>query len=120
MADDIAAQIADALNEYGDMANDVLADVIDEVAKDTVKTLRRTSPKRTGKYARSWKQKEIKDSPLRIERVVFASGKKYAITHLLEKGHAKKNGGRVAAIPHIADAEQAATEMIIEKLRDRL
>ena len=39
------------------------------------------------------------------------------LVHLLEKGHAKMGGGRVAAIPHMARARDVAEAELAEQLR---
>lgn len=44
--------------------------------------------------------------------------KRYYITHLLEKGHRKANGGYVAARPHIAKVEAEAIDTLVEGIKN--
>lgn len=103
------------LRQYSDELNEeIKADTL-KVAKETVKQLKETSPKKTGAYAKSWSQKESVKGTHVSKRVVYNKDH-YQLTHLLEKGHAKKNGGRVQAYPHIRPAEEKAIKNLEEEI----
>ena len=46
--------------------------------------------------------------------------KKYQLVHLLEKGHAKRGGGRTKAQLHIAPAEQNAVKQLESNIKRAL
>lgn len=98
----ISNEIAKALSEYTSDVEKGLEKAKIKVAKDTVKTLKNTSPKKTGSYAKGWAVKQVGTA-----RVIH-NKTDYQLTHLLENGHAKKGGGRVAAKVHIKPAEEKA------------
>ena len=102
---DIASQISNALAEYSEEVNQKLEDAKSLVADETVAYLKADSPVgRRGKYAKGWRKKKDGTS------YVVHNATDYRLTHLLEKGHAKRNGGRTKAEPHISDAERLAIE----------
>ena len=116
MGIDLAAEIEKAMKEQIDLANDVVNNAVDKVTKETVNDLKSSSPRKSGKYAGGWGKKEGQTATRSKSSVVW-NEKHYRLTHLLEFGHAKVNGGRVAAKPHIAAAEQKAIKNFEDELR---
>lgn len=109
--DGLAAEINRCLEEYTDEVVDALEETKENLAKEAVKTLKQTSPKREGEYSKSWgKTKKGK-------KVIVHNKKHYQRTHLLEKGHAKRGGGRVAAIPHIAPVEKEIHDKAVSEFK---
>lgn len=121
---DIVEEITGLMQEY---ANDVAEDMkIDakEVAKEAVKELKATSPvgkgSRKGHYNKGWTYSVEKDSAYKIGITVHNS-KKPGLAHLLEKGHARRGGGRnVPGKEHISPVEQKVIENYEKRLKERL
>jgi len=101
------------LTEYADLATEDLKAAVQDAGNAVKKQISATAPRDTGAYAKSWAVKKTKETADSLT-VVVHSRNRYQLAHLLEFGHAKRNGGRVAARPHIAPAEQAG----IKKLED--
>ena len=112
---ELADEVANIFADYGDEVIQAVNGAAEEVAKACAEDLKRTSPKRSGGYRKSWKYKRMSGSGKKPQVWVVYNEKHYRLTHLLEKGHAKNGGGRVRAIPHIAPAEDRAREMFERK-----
>ena len=115
--DELAEVINEGLKEYADLATEDVKAAVRKSAKAVKDQINGSAPVRTGRYAKSWKVKTTAESANGLEQTVY-SPNRYMLSHLLEKGHAKRGGGRVRAIPHIAPAEEMGIEMfegLIEK-----
>lgn len=114
-SNEIAKQVSELLLKYGDKINDEMDKILPKIVDKGVQELKQTSPrsKSGGKhYADQWTKKEWSGS--RNYRGYTIHNKKYQLTHLLENGHAKRNGGRVEGRPHIAPVEKEMIEDLIE------
>lgn len=121
---DLSAAVMAGLKEYSATVAAEIKEAAKETASDCAKELRQTSPVRKsnktrkdskgeaikkGRYTKGWKVKKAFENGVMARYTVY-NATNYQLTHLLEKGHAKRGGGRVAAIPHIEPAEQKAIE----------
>lgn len=104
--DRMASAIMEGLQEYGNLATDDMKKAVKKAGKSVKDEISQTAPKETGKYAKSWAVKTVKETSNSLD-VVVHSKNRYQIAHLLEHGHAKRGGGRVAGRSHIAPAEEA-------------
>lgn len=117
--DGMADAIINELSSWSREVVDALKEECTNVADDAAKQLRDISPKRRGAYARDWASKVTYQDWQDI-RVTVYNKRHYQLTHLLENGHAKVNGGRVSGIPHISIAEDAAAKELEEKVKVRI
>ncbi len=109
--DQLASTVMKELTDYAELANDDMKAAVKEAGNTVKKQIQATAPKATGKYAKSWSVKNTKESSHSLEVTVY-SRNRYQLAHLLEFGHAKRGGGRVAGRSHIVPAEEAGIEQL--------
>lgn len=112
LANELAEAVMSELETYSEEALDTLAESFKKIAAEGAKRLRQSSPKRTGGYAKNWTKKVTRSDHGVVANVY--NRKFYNLTHLLEFGHAKTTGGRVAGVPHIEPVQEWAAEEAVE------
>ena len=110
-AAELSIEITKLLKEYSTQTTDTVKKIVRRVGRETAKELRQDSPRDTGEYAAGWRSRVRAEASDKIDVEVYNSSKPQ-LTHLLEYGHAKVNGGRVEGIPHIRPAEEEAVKKL--------
>jgi hypothetical protein len=94
-SDEMGDAIMEELEKYADLASDDLKAAVKGTAASVRKDIQAGAPVDTGKYKKSWSVKNVHEDSESIDLVVH-SRNRYQMAHLLEHGHAKRGGGRVA------------------------
>lgn len=116
--DNLNDTIAKILDQYSDETLESVKEIAEKMGKAGVKSLKKTSPRKTGKYAESWKMTQ-EDSRTGTKVIIY--NEKPGLPHLLENGHQKRNGkGRVNGIVHIKPVEEELVEAFEKKVVDAL
>lgn len=116
--DSLGKELNEILKEYGEDVVEIVNEEVETIAKDTVKMLKKTSPKDQGDYAKGWKSQKKKTN-LGVVSTVYNSTHGWLV-HLLEHGHAKRGGGRTKAEPHVKPAEDWASKELLKRIKERL
>ena len=122
MKKDETSQMDKILDEFCASESEKVAEIAESVSKDVKNDLKRTSPRSKGgrkHYANGWAV-SVKKIPGGGAECVVYNKTKPRLTHLLEKGHAKADGGRVAGIEHIRPAEERGVDEFIKRLEAEL
>ena len=116
----LSAAVQDLLDEYGDEAIEANNEAIRAVAKDVTRDLKKAgSFGGTGAYRKALKA-EIKQTRISVSATIGAVAPHYRLTHLLEFGHAKKNGGRTTAFNFVKPINDSVEQRYREKLEELL
>lgn len=107
---DLASEVGAVLTMYAQNVTNETSQWMEKTARDTAKDLKKSSPKKSGKYAQGW------SATKKNGRWVVHNKKRPGLAHLTENGHPIVRGGVVVghagANHHIKNAEQRAQEKI--------
>ena len=120
MKKDLTKQLETQLTMFSDRVKSVVGEEIMRIAKEGAETLAQTSPKHMGNYAKGWRVNQIGTLNRRLTRAVIYNATDYQLTHLLENGHATRNGGRTAAQPHIKPVEEQISRELPARIEQKI
>ena len=122
--DQLANEISKTLKDFEGATDEAVERGVLDTAEEAVKELRVADPPGSGQYG-SWKKYNAGWGIKATKRgkktdAVVHNKTKYRLTHLLEKGHAKVNGGRTRAFPHIAPVADKSEKWLVENIKKRV
>lgn len=125
---DLSKEVGTMIFRLGQDVNEVVYESMKSVAAMAVEELKavsRFSPNGnpTGEYSADWDQTTKTTSRL-ARKIIVYNEDHYRLTHLLEKGHALRRGGRkigsVKAYPHIKPVEERVQDEFRKDIANRL
>lgn len=122
--DQLAKEIEQALADFAGVTEEACDKGVSETAKEAVEALRNAHPAGSGdygswdkRYNKGWKVMQTKTDKRYHRKATIHNATDYQLTHLLEKGHAKVNGGRTRAFPHIAPVAEKCEDELVQNIR---
>lgn len=122
---DFEKSIEKVLEEWADVTEEAAAAGVIETAEMAVEELHNAHPAGSGKYGSwddynaGWTREKIKIKNGSYTEIIH-NKTKYRLAHLLENGHAKLNGGRTKAFPHIAPVAEKAEDELLKNIKKHI
>lgn len=127
--EELQKSISKALEEWADVTEEAAIKGLHETASASVEKLRAANPPGEGSTDSSYKRRSWNDYDsgwtLKHETaakrgktaMIVHNAKHYQLTHLLENGHALRDGGRSRAFPHIAPVAEEAEKELLDNIK---
>lgn len=116
--DNLANAITKELLEYQEEVAEGVLDAVEVAAKacnEEIKShLSQGHGIKTGKYKQSFSVTTTEETRFSKKKTWHVKTPNHRLTHLLENGHALRQGGRSPAIKHIAYGEEKAAQILEE------
>lgn len=123
MSEDLSKAVAAVLSEYEEGVVETVQRVTNELAKDGLSKVKAASPvsgksPKSSAYRSGWSKKVITNR-LGASAIIY-NGKYPGLVHLLEKGHALRNGGRSRAQPHVAPVQEWMSNELQKRIEEAI
>lgn len=123
--DGLESAILKELSNYRNATEEAMSKAVNETASIAVQKLHNANPTGSGEYG-SWDEYNKGWTGTKQNKgrnkcgIVIHNKTHYRLTHLLENGHALKNGGRTRAFPHIAPVDEECEKLMMEAITNGL
>jgi hypothetical protein len=107
----ITQEIIKQLKYYVADVRDQVEIAMNESATDVKTSIAKDSPRKRPSYAKGWRIKKGN------HKLIVHNKTDYQLTHLLEHGHALRDGGRFEGTPHIAKHEKRVVKEYLKKIK---
>jgi hypothetical protein len=120
---DLSKAVATVLDDYEESIIDTVQSVTEDLAKEGLRKVKSASPvsgkspKRSA-YKSGWAKKVIANR-FGASAIIY-NGKYPGLVHLLEKGHALRNGGRARAQVHVAPVQDWMNEELRKRIEEAI
>jgi hypothetical protein len=108
----LSRAIAAELQRYSKMVKEEVEEAKQKTAKELKSAIQTDSPEATGDYKKGWRVKKNSAN----KSFIVHNATDYQLTHLLENGYAKRNGGRQQGRAHIRPNEEKAIDKYLERI----
>lgn len=119
-SDGISDAIQSILQDYQNEITDGVKKEIKKFTTELVKETKEAAPvgKRSQHYKEDISQKTLKETSTSLTKVWYVKGKNYRLTHLINNGHATRNGGRVAGTHFINNVYTGLEQKYIKRIEE--
>ena len=121
-ADHFQNELDKILYDYGLSVDKDLSELAKQFSEKGAKEVKAASKRAvggTGEYASGWKSQITEPVRFSVQGIIYNAWTP-GLPHLLEHGHALRNGGRSRAFPHIAPVEEKLVEEFLKAVEQRV
>ena len=119
--DRLTLEVGKILEEYGENVQENLNEIVSQMSKQGAKAVKseaRGTFGGSGKYASGWTS-QVETGRVSAQGTIYNKDVP-GLPHLLEHGHANRNGGRTAGRIHIAKVEEQLVKDFESKVISKL
>jgi len=119
--DRLTLEVGKILEEYGDNVQENINEIVSQMSKQGAKAVKseaRGTFGGSGKYASGWTS-QVETGRVSAQGTIYNKDVP-GLPHLLEHGHANRNGGRTAGRIHIAKVEEQLVKDFESKVISKL
>lgn len=125
---DLVSSLTKILEEYKDDVNESLEGAFDSIGDIGLKKIKASSEQggygserfNNRKYSKGWDKTVEKHKLIGQFHATIYNKKYYRLTHLLEFGHATRDGGRTSEFPHIAPVQEMMDDISVTEIEEAI